>query len=103
MNIVWDGDGVLIEKLSDDIFIIRGYEGEETFPHPYIWVYTVHVVNDCAKMKGFLSRDGFRIDRRKLRVTKRYLRQIGCTHSSYERIVNGRARDVIGRISPSGE
>ena len=98
IDIVYESDGVMIEKVTENSYIIRGYADGKNFPDGFDWIVVALVDALTVTFKGFLHIKNCLMPLKHARLVDDFFRSIGCKIVEYERVKNGLVVNVRRRL-----
>ena len=98
-EIVYQSDGIAVERLYGPVYLVRGYAEGSEFPSKYESVMTGVVRGYLATFKGLLhEKNGMAITIKQARAVDTFLKSLGCRKLVYERVKDGVVINVTRRL-----
>lgn len=99
IDIVYDVNVIAIEKIREDVYLLRGYADVNKFPGKFEFVALVLVAGSVATLKGFLhEKNGRKVTIKQARSVDEFLRSIGCEIVEYVRSKDGVMVNVTRKL-----
>ena len=98
IDIVYESGGVMIEKVTEHGYIIRGYANGRSFPGGFDWIVVALVDALTVTFKGFLHIKNCLMPLSHARAVDIFFRSLGCEIVEYERVKNGIVINVSRRL-----
>lgn len=98
IEIVHEVDGLMVEKIRESDYLVRGYADGCKFPDEFEWVMLVLIDGILATFKGFLHSHGGHVTLNQARSVDNFLKSVGCKKLIYEREKNGIMVNVTRKL-----